>query len=65
MTANAEENMSQGSVTTDSAKSPEQTPCLGLDVSCKYVLQAETLRILLVIVQEARKSAERHQSEAA
>jgi len=57
--------MSQGSVTTDTAKSPEQTRCLGLDVSCKYVLQAETLRILLVIVQEARKSEERHQSEAA
>lgn len=65
MMANAEANMSQGSVTTDTAKSPEQTRCLGLDVSCKYVLQGETLRILLVIVHEARKSEERHQSEAA
>ena len=65
MTANAEANMSQGSVTTDTAKSPEQTRRLGLDVSCKYVLPDEALSILSAIVQAARKSEERHQPEAA
>ena len=57
--------MSHGSVTTDNEKIPSHTRCLGLDVSCKYVLLDETLSILLAIVQEARKSDERHQPEAA
>ena len=57
--------MSHGSVTTDNEEVPGQTLCLGLDVSCKYVLPDEALSILLAIVQAARKSEERHQPEAA
>ena len=57
--------MSHGSVSTDNEEVPRQTRCLGLDVSCKYVLPDETLSVLLAIVQEARKSEERHQPEAA
>jgi hypothetical protein len=57
--------MSHGSMTTDNDEAPDQTRCLGLDVSCKYVLLDDTLTILLAIVQEARKSAGRNQPEAA
>ena len=57
--------MSDGSVITENVEAPEQTRCLGLDVACKYELPDETLSILLAIVQEARKSEERHKPEAA
>jgi hypothetical protein len=60
-----EANMSHGSMTTDNDEAPEQTCCLGLDVSCKYVLPNETLQILLGIVQDASKSEEGHKPEAA
>ena len=65
MAATTEASMSHGSVTADNEEVPSQTLCLGLDVSCKYVLPDETLSILLAIVQEARKSKEGHQPEAA
>jgi hypothetical protein len=61
----AEAHMSHGSVTTDNQEVSRRTRCLGLDVSCKYVLPDETLSILLAIVMEARKSEEGHQPEAA
>ena len=64
MAAITEASMS-GSVTTDNEEVQRQTFCLGLDVSCKYVLPDEALSILLAIVQAARKSEERHQPEAA
>ena len=54
-----------GSVTPDNEEVPGQALCLGLDVSCKYVLPDEALSILLAIVQAARKSEEGHQPEAA
>jgi hypothetical protein len=47
MAAITEASMSHGSVTTDNEEVPGQTLCLGLDVSCKYVLPDEALSILL------------------
>lgn len=54
-----------GSVTTENEDGPRETLCLGLDVSCKYVLPDEALEILLEIVLAAHKSEEGQQPEAA
>ena len=54
-----------GSVTTENEDGPRETLCLGLDVSCTYVLPDEALKILLAIVLAAHKSEEGQQPEAA
>lgn len=61
----AEANMSHETVGAESAKASDRAGDLILDVSCQYALADETLRILVAIVQGARESEARHQSEAA
>jgi hypothetical protein len=57
--------MIDGSATIENEEAQGPACDLRFDVSCQYVLRDETVRILLAIVQAARKSEERHQSEAA
>lgn len=57
--------MSNETVGAENAKASDRAGDLRLEVSCQYTLADETLRILVAIVQCARKSEERHQSEAA
>jgi hypothetical protein len=57
--------MSHESGCAENAKAADRAGELRLEISCQYALADETVRILVAIVQGARKSEERHQSEAA